>query len=196
MASRTDIEIVSLLRSDKPRDQNIGAKYLISEFREKSMAYLRSTFQGASFEDIWQEAAADMIVQIQNKKYEPYPEVEMYTFFRHILKSTALREHRKFKKVDFKEDLSQYENRASEHFDIEKGLELIEFRAAFKACVAKQRSPYSTILNNIYVKDIRLKDFFRDLGITTYNNAKVKHHKAKKKLLNCLRIRLKDNGTT
>lgn len=192
MATEIDIRIVQLLKSDQRRAVNEGGELFEEEFKSRSISFLKKAFRGAPYEDIWQEAAANMVVNIQEEKYTPQKGVKMYSYFYYLLKSAAIKEYEKSERIERREEFFDTEIESSDELDPQEIYELIEFRMAFEACLAAHKEPYLTLLRNIYSLGLRLIDFYKKLGIDTYNNAKVKHHTAKKKLLDCLKFKLKD----
>ncbi|AWV97685.1 sigma-70 family RNA polymerase sigma factor [Arcticibacterium luteifluviistationis] len=189
MASLTDNKIVDLLRSDKISERNKGGLLFEKSFKSKSISYLKKSFKGVSYEDVWQEAAAQMIVNIVERKYNPIPNASMFTYFYFILKSEAIKESgfNNSATVDIRDlEIEDF----NKHYDPFEILRLKEFRKFFSECLKRQKEPYVQLLKNIYMKGLRLKDFHEELGIETYSNAKVKHFTGKKKLLTCLKSKL------
>lgn len=190
MATSTDIEIYNLLKSEDQNANNKGGLLLEKTHKKKAISYLRNSFSAVSAVDLWQDAAIIFVMNIRRGVYQTRENAAMFTYLCSIMKYLALKEL-KNGEMPLLDEKIDYPDPG---FDPQQAFEKEEFRLIFESCLQNHHEPYKTLLFNIYSLGLRLKDFHKSLGIDTYNNAKVKHHTAKQKLMACMKSKMDDTN--
>ena len=102
-----------------------------------------------------------MIFAIQSKKYQKYPDTELYTYFHKIIKSCCIKLS---KNADLTISLSEQNDRTEQQHDLFKPdvfTELNQHKNFINECLSKYDEKTQRLLMEIIVEDARLIDIFQ-----------------------------------